>query len=400
MRTVIGFFVPGGLLLLAAAVVLHWATASESLTAFIRVYAYAVFAAGVLLGWRFNRSRLVLALLVLALADRSLLYFAGAPGTGRLALPAVAFLLPLNLAALSLLSERGVFTSRGLLRLGLVLGQLPVLAVLEWLWPVGAAAALEHRFVAARLLDRLALPQPALLAFGAAFLLLTLRFFLNPKPLEKGFLWALGAAFLALSVAHGGLAGTVYLATAGLILVISLIETSYAMAYRDELTGLPARRALNEALLELGNHYAVAMVDIDHFKKFNDRYGHDAGDQLLRRVAAHLSEVTGGGKAFRYGGEEFALLFPGQSVDEALPHLEAVREAIAASSFTLRGHDRPRQKPQQPRTSGGARKQVAVTVSIGVAERDERKTSPPQVLRAADKALYRAKKGGRDQVRT
>ena len=83
------------------------------------------------------------------------------------------------------------------------------------------------------------------------------------------------------------------------------------MAYDDELTGLPARRALNEALTRLRGVYTVAMVDIDHFKRFNDEHGHDVGDQLLRMVGARVGEVRGGGRAFRYGGEEFAVLFPG-----------------------------------------------------------------------------------------
>ena len=60
------------------------------------------------------------------------------------------------------------------------------------------------------------------------------------------------------------------------------------MAYHDELTGLPGRRALNEALLRVGSRYAVAMVDVDHFKHFNDAYGHEVGDQVLRMVAAQL----------------------------------------------------------------------------------------------------------------
>jgi len=133
---------------------------------------------------------------------------------------------------------------------------------------------------------------------------------------------------------------------------------------------------------------------------FNDRYGHDVGDQVLRMVASKLERVSGGGKAFRYGGEEFAVVFPGQSTADVIPHLESVRKAVQASCFVLRGPDRPRKKPNTPRTQGGARRAVVVTVSIGVAERDDRNAKPDQVIRAADKALYRAKDAGRNQVRT
>ena len=78
-------------------------------------------------------------------------------------------------------------------------------------------------------------------------------------------------------------------AASGAVLLIALLETSYKMAYHDELTQLPSRRALNEALLKLPDWYTVAMVDVDHFKKFNDTYGHAAGDQALRLVASRLA---------------------------------------------------------------------------------------------------------------
>jgi len=180
----------------------------------------------------------------------------------------------------------------------------------------------------------------------------------------------------------------------------SLLETTYRMAYYDELTGLPGRRALTEALLEVGSRYAVAMVDVDHFKRFNDLFGHDVGDQALRMVAAKLSGVTGGGKAFRYGGEEFAVLFPRTSAAEAVPHLEAARRAVAASAFVVRSPGRPRTKPATPKRSGGPRVAVSLTISIGVAEPNERKglSDPQQVLRAADKAVYRAKGAGRNRL--
>ena len=181
--------------------------------------------------------------------------------------------------------------------------------------------------------------------------------------------------------------------------MLSLIETWHGMAYGDELTGLPARRALDEALARLSGTYAVAMVDIDHFKRFNDQHGHDVGDQLLRMIGTRLSEVGGGGRAFRYGGEEFAVLFPGKDAKEAFEHLEALRRSIEASPFTVRGPGRPTTKPQPVPTARG-RRHVAVTVSIGVANSDGSDGPPEDVVHAADQALYRAKHAGRNRVRT
>ncbi|MER3423211.1 MAG: GGDEF domain-containing protein, partial [Nitrospiraceae bacterium] len=80
-----------------------------------------------------------------------------------------------------------------------------------------------------------------------------------------------------------------YFAAAGLVLTLAVLQTSYAMAYHDDLTGLPGRRALNETLLKLSGRYTIAMVDVDHFKTFNDQYGHDVGDQVLRMVASHVA---------------------------------------------------------------------------------------------------------------
>jgi diguanylate cyclase (GGDEF)-like protein len=171
------------------------------------------------------------------------------------------------------------------------------------------------------------------------------------------------------------------------------------MAYDDELTGLPARRALGEALERLGGTYTVAMVDVDHFKRFNDEHGHDIGDQLLRMVGGRLAQVGGGGRAYRYGGEEFAVLFPDRTVEDARDHLEALRRAIAATPFTLRSPTRPASRPESP-PAAADRPRIAVTVSIGVAGSDRGPADPADVVRAADAALYRAKQGGRNQVRT
>ena len=174
------------------------------------------------------------------------------------------------------------------------------------------------------------------------------------------------------------------------------------MAFRDELTGLPGRRALNERLQRLGRSYVIAMADVDHFKKFNDTHGHDVGDQVLRLVAAQLRKIGGGGKAYRYGGEEFTLVFPGKTLEECLPHLEVIRQAIETYRIQLRDkQQRPQDDKQgRARRAGSAASQVSVTVSMGVAERGLEQRSPEEVLKAADQALYNAKGAGRNCVRS
>jgi diguanylate cyclase (GGDEF)-like protein len=228
--------------------------------------------------------------------------------------------------------------------------------------------------------------------------------------MEPGFLWSLITAFLWLDLSPVGKAADVYVATSALILSASMIETSYVLAYFDELTGIRGRRAFNEALLSLDQQYAIAIVDIDHFKHFNDTYGHETGDQVLRMVASRLADVGGGGRAFRCGGEEFAILFPNMSAKEAFEHSDALRQAIGRSVFRFRGGERraePREGVQERRKS--SRKKVtaivqppagdlSVTVSIGIAEPSTRYRLPEQVINAADQALYRAKHNGRNRV--
>jgi len=187
-----------------------------------------------------------------------------------------------------------------------------------------------------------------------------------------------------------------------LALVAAVAHEAYQMAFRDELTGLPGRRALNERLQRLGRNYVIAMADVDHFKKFNDSHGHDVGDQVLRVVASQLRKIGGGGRAYRYGGEEFTLLFPGKTLEQCLPHLEAVRKAVETYRLQLRDKEnRPRDDRQgRQRRAGSCAAQVSVTLSMGVAERGAAQASPEQVIKAADQALYSAKEAGRNCIRS
>ena len=113
------------------------------------------------------------------------------------------------------------------------------------------------------------------------------------------------------------------------------------MAYRDDLTGVLSRRAFNEHLNGLGRRYVIAMLDLDHFKQVNDSYGHDVGDQVLRLAGAKLQSVGKGARVYRYGGEEFVIVFPGKSKDHVLACLEKLRASIASYRFVIRGPERP-----------------------------------------------------------
>jgi diguanylate cyclase (GGDEF)-like protein len=391
---------PGALLLVAVTVALHSSRLRAAVSPLVPAYPLVVLVGGILLGWRFDRSRLVFTLAALVLADRPLLAWAPADGSGgdvgRAVFGALAILLPLNLGALAWLPERGLLARPGRLALAVLAANIILLILL--CQPLFLPLAV-HLDTARRGSTLGALSPVSLVIFALAFVILARQAVLQVTAFESGAVWSLVAAFLALGAGGGGLDSSMYLATAGLILVLSLIETWHRMAYDDELTGLPARRALNEALARLRGVYTVAMVDVDHFKRFNDEHGHDVGDQLLRMVGTRLGELGGGGRAFRYGGEEFAVLFPGKTLDEARIHLEAVRRTIEGAAFTLRGPHRPRTRPESP-APAASRRRIAVTVSMGAAAADADGPKADVVVRAADEALYRAKQGGRNRVCT
>ncbi len=391
VRTSLSFLFPGGALFALTLAAVTQPQFTHLLAPAADIYAAVVFVVALLLGWRFDRSRLVFSTVVIALGLTALQRLGPRPtGDMRLLFDAVALLLPLNIGLLALAKERGIFSWHGLLRWALILVQPLVLWLLflsrhqPWLAPLQAELLPVQHW------EGMQLRQPALFTFMLALFISSFQGLSRHNLIENGMFWALLLLFYAVLGHHPHTTLTLLFASAALILVIAVIEASYSMAYRDELTGLPARRALNHDLLKLGSRYTVAMLDVDHFKKFNDSYGHDVGDEVLKMVAAKIATVKGGGKAYRYGGEEFTVLFPGKEKEACRAHLERLREMIAESGFTVRGGKRKK--------GNGGERRVNITISIGAAERQDDARDPHSVIKVADKALYRAKKAGRNCV--
>jgi diguanylate cyclase (GGDEF)-like protein len=327
----------------------------------------------------------------------------------------ISFLLPLNLAYFATLTKRRIFTSRGLFFVGLIVCQAFGVALL--CYPQLITNAEGSFSLASKWLLQLSVKLGAVLhgdsfwglknvstisfsSLLAALMFLFMRFNRSRDSLSAGSLCTLIAVFLGI-VLYTENSLTLFFSAAGLIIIITSIETSFSMAYIDELTELPGRRSLNETLANLGRRYAIAMIDIDHFKKFNDKYGHKTGDQVLKMVASKLKELTGGAKVFRYGGEEFTAVFPGKTAKEVVPHLDTYRKIMESSPFTVRGGSRKKSSAEnRGKTGGAARKGIHITVSIGVASPNRRMATPEKVLKAADKILYKAKKAGRNRVLT
>jgi GGDEF domain-containing protein len=332
-RTWKAWLAPGALLLALAAALVN-SSLFARVAPSVGFYYFGVFAAGLFLAWRFHSSRVLFSLLSLLLAHRAVDFFAAGQFStrpGRTAIALAALLVPLNFIVFASMRERGLIIAGVAPRFGLLFLESVVFAI---------ACRPENSFSNPLLFGAIAMPLWVLLTCLAAAAIFARRFFQTHKPIEPGFAWSVAAVYVWLQFAPAGKAADAYVATAALILAASLIETSYVLAYHDELTGIRGRRAFNESLLSLDQQYAIAIVDIDHFKKFNDAYGHDVGDQVLCMVAKRLAEVGGDGQAFRCGGEEFAIVFRNTSARDAFERLDALRQIIEKSTFQLRGSDR------------------------------------------------------------
>ncbi len=169
----------------------------------------------------------------------------------------------------------------------------------------------------------------------------------------------------------------------------SLHQKVEDLAMHDSLTGIFARRVFDERLIQECTHasryhlaLSLSIIDIDHFKSFNDRYGHQVGDRLLVWMTQLLKEsLRGVDFLARYGGEEFVVIFPETSKERAAEAMEEIRRKTESGAFAAMAQE----------TAG-------VTISVGVASFPDETTSPHQLLRAADERLYLAKGSGRNRV--
>jgi len=354
------------------------------------------------MAYLFNRCRMMLASLGIAAfywAVQNYLQISLSDPNALDAYLALSLTLPVLGLYLLLLPERGIWNLYGLgfflvfVVLGAVCMQLG-----PWLTQVNEATL--HYYA----------PRPVegyVLSFGASLLAgmvvvvgITLLCARNEE-VEAALIGAFTPLYLSLALLHVQYISVAMSTAAALCLAWGLLRSSHTMAYRDELTGLPGRRALNERLKMLGSKYSIAMLDVDHFKRFNDTYGHDVGDEVLKLVASRIRRV-GGGSAYRYGGEEFCVVFPRKEAEESVPYLERVREEIANYSMLIRNRSlRPARAREGSKRRGATRlgsDRVSVTISGGVAARSNENPDSDTVLAAADKMLYKAKKAGRNRI--
>ena len=363
---------------------------------------FILFLTGMILSWIFHHSRefnLFLLLAIIYIALDNYIWDKGLKVDRQLAYLLVVVLAPLNYFYNFISRERGILNQYGVRRFIILAVQLYGIAwLLEHPYPV-VKEVLTYTQFNFNLFKLTQISQPILLGILLTGLVLLIKLIQTSSILVAGIFASFIACVSALHFSLQPQLATMFIIIAALLMLISIIINAYSLAYLDELTNLPSRRALAQMISTLGKNYCIAMVDVDHFKKFNDKYGHDIGDQVLKKLASQLRLVRGG-KAFRYGGEEFTLLFPNKNLHEAQMYCNELCRKVANSPFMLRNKKRPKKKAdaQNTKRKPAPAKELKITISIGLAERSPELLKADDVIKQADKALYKAKNNGRNQV--
>lgn len=332
------------------------------------------------ISWHFNRIKFVFALLPLVMLYISFIFLSKDNSTMLFKLFSIIY--PVHLLMFLLFKERGLFTLWGYLKVLFFVVEIGVV-----IWFIEFPNELVYSIFQIKLFAFNVFPLSdisALIGIFTLFVLLSITLFNHLLIYNTSFVVMLITFYIGMYFVKVPHALEHSFIVISLIILVLLVREAYRLAFFDELTALPGRRALIEDMAKLGRKYSLAMVDIDFFKKFNDTYGHDTGDEVLQMVASKLSEVSGGGKAYRYGGEEFTILFPSREKDESFIHTDILREIIATTPFIVRGKK--------------ANKKIFVNISAGVVQYTSKDNDPFDVMKRADKALYKAKEAGRNKV--
>ena len=390
VRVVRGWVWPGLLLLLLGVLLATFTADTPWLATTTGLYPPVVYGVGLFLAWRFRRSRVAAVLLGLFMMDVVLRPSNASmePGVGSV-WDASGVLLLFLMPVVAAMKDRGVLSHRGLIQVAIILAGLAaglmVWAVrpefLSWTWQ----SFLPWDLSGLRLSN-------AMLIVGLFALLLTggLAVWRGHR-LDKGFFWIAVALLFALGGGPDSVESTVFLTMAALILVVNVLEKSYALSLHDNVTHLPARRAMRREIRRAGSSYALALVSVDHFKTLHDRYGRDASDRVIKKIARDLRMVGRHARVFRYSGENFALVFPGKGRNEVLGDLEDLRADIEDFRFAM-----------SPKAAGNGKGEGAkypsvrwsLTVTVGVAQCEEKtgwwSTRYGAIDRAARRALFSA----------
>ena len=401
-RSLFDFLIPGGLIFAAAFAFFRLPGLPLWLNGPIQAFPFIVLAFGFFFGWYLSSSRLILSLILLALADRAVVLFSPADpdpeSNGAIFFSAAAILVPLNLMAASLVKEHAIATWGGISRLVLVLFQPLVVFWLVRPGQAGIAYVLQQPLTPIVSTGWTVIPQLALLAYFGAILLVGTRFIIGRNLLDSGTLWTLITSFVAFQGVQYGWSPTSFFSTAGLIFFITFVQASHRQLYCDDLTGIPGKLAYDEAVVGLGKRYVLAIVGIDQLKQHGNQHGKSVSEQILRLLAQKIVAAAGSGRVYRLAGEELVILFSRKPATATLVDLGVVRKVVEETDLYLSSRGRV--------WEGGAAlgqkssdERLPVTVSIGLAAPEDIASSLDLVMKIAYRALYEAKGEGGNRVK-
>jgi len=344
------------------------------------------------ISFHFNRSHIFFYVVLIVVSN---MFLGLQLAVSHLAYSLLSLFLPLLLLVITIFPERGIVSVRAIPVYLLLIASLGISLILTSLQSELVMVVMTTDWLPAQYFDWTAQSQTVIFTSIFIFIYMLVLYFIR---ITSQMAAGLGVLVMLVAQLHFGSNAdslNVFSIMSLLMCIYAVIHESWRMAYLDELTELPTRRALREKFQSLGGVYTVAMLDVDHFKKFNDTFGHDTGDAVLRMIATKMNKVSGGGTSYRYGGEEFTIVFNGKDSSAANQHLEELREKIANTPFVI---NRASRRKNDGKSGKSKNKSVRVTVSIGVADSTDNNLSPWVLLKNADKALYRAKKKGRNCV--
>ncbi len=375
---------------LAAWQVLHINNWPNNILAVIHYLPYVVIVFGIFISVFLNRFLPILLLAFILLLNLTIAHYLPSSVNINLSslssivlLAILSLLLPINIILWSFLPEKGVKNiAYNLFLSSLFLSQIVIIYYVMYFLPINFIEFLGNKAI----LQYTTIPVIAVVLIIVSWLLIVAKnsYLGNVKVLDETIIFVLLLIVFALHSVDIPFVFTWLSAIAALLIVIAIIFDSHKIAYTDQLTGLASRRAMFESFLSLGKKYSIAMMDIDHFKKFNDTYGHDVGDKVLIAVAHELSRISVG-KVYRYGGEEFTIIFARKTALQVEQALEQVRINIENLDLNIT-------------KKGTKNTKQHVTVSFGLSEKTIKHKHPTDVMKIADEALYKAKKAGRNKI--
>lgn len=393
MRKVMGVLAPIMVIMVAWALAVKAESSIDAIQSLIKVIPYVIALLAIFMSvWYQNSNSFYLVCFILV----SYIFISISKNHFPMLTEAVtmlSILLPINTVWLSFSQERGIFSTYG--------RNKAVIVSIQLIWVFINTMRKSSIAVTQDMISQIfiGIKAPAVVLYILAVGILLSCYILKRRYMDLIYVTVLISSIIAFYFSNRILLVAIFTSAVFVIMVIAMFDVSYSLAFYDTLTGVLSRRALEQELLKLGNRkYAIAMVDLDHFKKINDTYGHDIGDEVLKMVASILNSTFSKAKVFRYGGEEFVVLFTGKGNKEILPQLERARKAVECRPFILRSDKRPDEKQNKYNKYSRGKGKINITVSIGLAQKTELLKSCYDVIKKADEALYKSKNGGRNCV--